>query len=481
MTSFYETPDDQKDMWHWMGVTLSLAQTIGLHRDPKNSKMESRQQSLWKRIWWTCFMRDRMIALGTRRPMRIGDEDFDMPMLTLDDFETQEASPKVKEMLEGCSLICDTAQLKELSLMCIQKSKLCVCIGKVLKTQYAVRSHKLGRTMETTITLLPKNSQADICQVEQCEEAINDWYDQQPPGVIHNIEDSLGQCISEVITVHRAVLSMVHLALCNTLHRPRSQLISPSEDCNSRELQDQSRHKVRIAANHVTRIVHQIHEMNLTRYLPTSAVTVILSAIVIHLLDAKSDDYDGRRRSVQRYQQCMEVLQRLREIYVSADFATAFLEAAVRRANVPIPCCAQGSEAKVEMQAASLFTLTPPPDASAHDLFSQTSVAPADLVLVDQVTPPASDETDGSASFRASMLADDINSGTIGDMALDTDFDALFDLDADMNVADPEGPSQTLAPDAECKSSSCINASGLEPSFSRQSLLCELTRVPVHA
>src|SRR3954447_52474 len=89
MTYWYETPDDQKDTWHWMGVAISLAHTIGLHRDPANSNMEPNRKKLWKRIWWSTFMRDRLVALGMRRPTRVKDEDYDVPMLTEEDFETE--------------------------------------------------------------------------------------------------------------------------------------------------------------------------------------------------------------------------------------------------------------------------------------------------------------------------------------------------------------------------------------------------------
>ena len=68
MTYWYETPDDQKDTWHWMGVAITLAHTIGLHRNPEKSNMEPSKKKLWKRVWWSCFMRDRLVALGMRRP-----------------------------------------------------------------------------------------------------------------------------------------------------------------------------------------------------------------------------------------------------------------------------------------------------------------------------------------------------------------------------------------------------------------------------
>jgi Fungal specific transcription factor domain. len=144
MTYWYETPDDQKDTWHWMGVSLSLAHTIGLHRDPGNSGMDLRRQRLWKRIWWSTYTRDRLIALGMRRPMRIKDDDCDVPMLTLDDFEFKTFPPEIVNMVGNCELLRNVNHQRELGLMFIEKAKLCLCVSHVLSAQYSVLSHKFG-------------------------------------------------------------------------------------------------------------------------------------------------------------------------------------------------------------------------------------------------------------------------------------------------------------------------------------------------
>jgi hypothetical protein len=138
MTYWYETPDDQKDTWHWMGVAISLAQTIGLHRNPEKSNMEPQKKKLWKRIWWSCFMRDRLVALGMRRPTRVKDEDYDVPMLTEDDFEVQPLSENITIIPMDCTLVRDVEAQRQLAQMCIAKAKLCLCISHVLSAQYSV-------------------------------------------------------------------------------------------------------------------------------------------------------------------------------------------------------------------------------------------------------------------------------------------------------------------------------------------------------
>lgn len=50
----------------------------------------SESQTLWKRLWWSCIIRDRIISLSSRRPLRITRHIFDSttaPRLTREDLE----------------------------------------------------------------------------------------------------------------------------------------------------------------------------------------------------------------------------------------------------------------------------------------------------------------------------------------------------------------------------------------------------------
>ena len=386
MTYWYETPDDQKDTWHWMGVSISLAQTIGLHRNPAKSSMDVKRQKLWKRIWWSCFMRDRLIALGMRRPTRIKHEDCDVPMLVEEDFETEGLPAELVRMLGGCPAVRDSAKRVTLAKLCIETAKLCRCISHVLSAQYSVLSHKFGSTIETTMMLVPKKAAAETCEVMQCNNELQQWYEQLDPSLkyfVPGTKERTNTNDGEVINLHRALLNMVHLTTSSALHRP--QVIPSAPNLNfAVELQELSRKKVREAATEITEIARDLYTSDLVRYLPTTGVTVLLPAVIIHLLDIKSADPVVRNTSLRRFYQCMQVLQRLREMYASADFAFSFLEAAIRKANIDMPpdtAHTAGAKANKKVGTpgsvsngssvgyhpvdnAGHHTLTPPPDSS---------------------------------------------------------------------------------------------------------------------
>ncbi|OAA60482.1 c6 zinc finger domain containing protein [Niveomyces insectorum RCEF 264] len=138
MTYWYETPEDQKDTWHWMGVAVSLAHTIGLHRDPRTTGETLRRQRLRKLLWWCCFMRDRMIALGMRRPKRIRSEDADVPMLTPGDFDQTVLPDEIDVVPAACRLVRDVDMQAQLAELCVEKAKLCVLVGSMLQQQYTI-------------------------------------------------------------------------------------------------------------------------------------------------------------------------------------------------------------------------------------------------------------------------------------------------------------------------------------------------------
>lgn len=356
LTYWYETPDDQKDTWHWMGIAICLAHTIGLHRNPITSTMDVKKQKLWKRIWWSCFMRDRLVALGMRRPTRIKEEDYDVPMLTLDDFEIMPLDPENKTISPDCKMIRDVTMQKDLAMLCIAKAKLCLCISHVLSAQYSVLVRDQGMAMghegntRSSVMLFPKKLD-QLDEVKICDSELEDWLRSLPAPCLYHppTADEMSRGARTVV-VQRALLHMCYFATLSALHRPQ---VLPSAESASmqrcREPQDLSRKKVREASREITLISQSIHALGLTAYLPTTGVTVLLPAIIIHLLDIKSFSDATREEALQGFCQCMQVLDCLRDNYAAADFATQFLEAAIRKADIDITSRSRTQDHRHEM------------------------------------------------------------------------------------------------------------------------------------
>ncbi|KAI0840077.1 fungal-specific transcription factor domain-containing protein [Hypoxylon sp. FL0890] len=452
MTYWYETPDDQKDTWHWMGVAISLAHTIGLHRNPANTNMSPRKQKLWKRIWWSCFMRDRLIALGMRRPTRIKDEDFDVPMLDEQDFEIEPLPDEIQIISPECTLVRDVLMQQELALMCIAKAKLCLCISHMLKAQYSVLIRDKSRaenTTNSTMMLFPNKQLDNVESVNSCDLELLTWVQSLPACCQYRPLSALDLKNGRAtIAVHRNLLHMVYYTTISALHRPQFLPSSPTHaPQTSAQSQEMSRTRVRDAAAQITRMVSELHNLRLEKYLPTTGVTVILPAMIIHLLEMKNPLPQPREIAMRGFKQCMKAMERLRDIYAAADYAVAFLDAALRKAAIDLQAAQNQafnnssalSNIKTTLSQFSATTTavdnmaTPPPENAPYattqetNLFSkpapQQFVPPTDLIAVTVNSPPHTEKDVLTPSASGS------SDGHAGPMDLDMDFDTLDNHD----------------------------------------------------
>ena len=336
MTYWYETPDDRKDAWYWMGLVISIAHTVGLNKNPENTDMEPRKKKLWKRIWWSCVMRDRLIALGMRRPTRVKDEDYDTPMLTETDFEITILPEHITIIPRDCSLARDIRAQRQLAQICIAKVKLCLLIGRILSTQYSVliQYHADTSTRSNAMLLPKKLDQGD--KIQKCDQELSQWITNLPATCQYSSKIGTGNSAPSIF-LHRALLNMLYFATLSALHRP--QVLPPLSNMelnNGRNPQDISTKKVHEASCAITCISLDLYTYDLEKYLPTSGVTVLLPAIIIHLLDIKSSVEPVRQNAINGFCHCMLILKKLRDSYASADFATQFLEAAIRKADIDV-------------------------------------------------------------------------------------------------------------------------------------------------
>ncbi|KAL9572035.1 hypothetical protein ACKAV7_003752 [Fusarium commune] len=341
MTYWYETSEDQKGAWHWIGVAISLAYTMGLHQDPRTTSMSTARQKLRKRIWWSCFIRDRLIALGLRQPSRIHDGDFNVPMLEEGDFEIEVFPEDNNIFPRKCTIVRDITMQQELAALCIAKVQLGICIGHVLHSMYSVdiRNNSPPENIINSIRMLFPNKKPDNME---CFLSINlelvAWAEALPPCCRYtplmplDVKDG-----NATIAVQRTLLHMLYYTIDLTLHRP--QLLSPSPIhamTTPSVVQAISRLHIRDATIHVTRMASELHHLRLDRFLPITGVTVILPTMMIQLLEMRDPAPQARDLAARGFQQCLCVMEKLREIYVAADDTVGFLDAALRKLDVDI-------------------------------------------------------------------------------------------------------------------------------------------------
>jgi hypothetical protein len=343
MSSWYSKWDARRHTWHWTGLAYDLARRMGLHREPTRTYKSAGVQRFRRRLWWSLYIRDRMITLGVRSPLRIRDDDFDVAMLTIDDLDIE---PFDDDMESGQDqpLIPNADERASTGLMCVQLAKLCVLIGKVVSSQYSTLSTLPG--VPPTTMVVSRRDEEHIEALRRFDKELDDWLQTLPPNV-RGFESTTANIPHSCSEIHWAMLNMAYLTTVNVLHR--GQALQPmSGTAEVKAVQNSSKSKVKHAARSITKVSQNLLRNDQVRFLSLVGVTALIAACLSHMLDIRSGDEDVRDASTFRLYQSLEVLQSLRGIYGSADAAVSFLASVTRKAGISVP-------ADIASPTASLF------------------------------------------------------------------------------------------------------------------------------
>jgi hypothetical protein len=328
MTYWCEDAEHTKDSMHWLSEAISIGTTIGLNHDTSTSSMSLSEQRLWKRIWWSCYTRDRLLAISTRQPMHLPNIKFNIPMLELSDFETSRLPPKLVHTFGNISAIKSPFKRLQLAKMFIALTELCVCFGNILEIQYSTRAHQDDAIHGSTMRLTPGRPLAESHDIQRCDRDLEVWYRNLPKDVSYFAPEfrrtlTIDNC--KIVRLHSALLASIYSTAISALHRPQT-LSSFSSHYLSPGLCAASYEKVRIAAGCITDIYEDLYAYDLIRYLPSVAITSLSPAVVYHLLDAEKRDSKLTHEGAQKSRFCLQILEQLKERYALAGFAFSFLE-----------------------------------------------------------------------------------------------------------------------------------------------------------
>lgn len=473
MSFWSDRPDARKQGWHWIGNAVSFAQGFGLGLSPDHLSISAREKSLRKRLWWCCFSRDRLISIGLSRPTRIRHDDFDVPLLEVEDFENSYCCSSSANGNCRCSpfmrtSLCDKLTRVRLGQLFISSIKLCTIIGSILSSQYSshAREHELlSRYGESpaAVTLRPISDRypgQDLKDLTHSiftllDQDLFDWYNALPSFAhcctLHHEQSlqphqdswislhhngSLGQgktflccdrsCSQPAsITVQAAVLHLSYNASVSALHRPRNE--APS-----------SKTRIAESARKTARVCMALNAQGLARYLPVNTIPMLIPSLVWNSLFIKSfirGAYPdpGRRSEGSEVKNARDNLSELftsltvlRSIYVGGSFFTQFVSAFLRRAKLILACHRDASQKIGPEGWRRIFELeidsdqTPHCSSSGPDMVpeSLTSTSNGPQLAVLDVSPPSQVHLDSSPTLPG---MDSSPNGQLLDQTLSTE------------------------------------------------------------
>lgn len=332
MTTWYDMPEDIKGRSHWLRISLSYAYDIGLNRSAQLVGCSPKQQQTRKRLWWCCYTRDKITCLNERRLSSIRDEDANIPLLEVQDFEINYLSNQLKQH----QLAEPRLQVEILSELFIQKIQLCILFGRVLNTLYVPRGHRREQNAEIRIVLVPKISESVAGEIITLDQELCKWAGE----CRLKLEPMIGSDLANksiVVDVHHALLGLLYQTMHSMVHRLHQCQIY-SEGSQAQTLQRHSHQILRGSAQGCTDLAKRLTNEGRIKYLAPIGITTLLFAGVQHIADLHSSELAVRAAAEHCLDQTMQSLYRLREVYESARHAIGLLRIVHRsKTSGPFP------------------------------------------------------------------------------------------------------------------------------------------------
>jgi hypothetical protein len=306
-----------------MGVAISLAQMLGMHRKAEY-RVYSYERKLYKRVWWSCYIRDRLLAIAMCRPMRIKDAEFDTPSLSLEDFDIIDLSIGTEEVLP------DTDSQTALAEMCIRAVELCKLVAGILELHFSIFPSEDSTTARDNgaraAMLYLKSSSLNQQLVQEYDEHLQTWYSTLPPSCIYR-RGAAHEGKTPSVIVNVASLHITFWAVISALHRP--QIRSRDKRVSAERAQE--------AAIEVSRIDREMHTMCLDQYLPaTAGIPFQFPAFIINTKLLEKQTTYGATEILSSLFFCIKVIETLRESFVGGDAGIKFTTMIAKKADITL-------------------------------------------------------------------------------------------------------------------------------------------------
>ncbi|KAK6367399.1 hypothetical protein LTS17_010325 [Exophiala oligosperma] len=337
MSLWSNSADDEKGCWHWMGVALTLALGLGLHRKDEMHSASAKEHRQRRRLWWSCYIRDRTFVQAMSRPSRIRPEDFDTPMLSCVDFDFIDPSSVLSDEESKYVPVGNTDNQRQLAEVCVKLAELSVHIGEVIELHFSMvpsmpRVKPVHTRGPTSSPMLYPRSNPRVDAVWTLDKKLQSWFQNLPRSCLYR-PSQLCATVSASVVLSRGYLCIAYFSLLSALHRP--QCFTTSSECNEGR-RILSRDRVRSAANQVTSITRDLNSIGLLVRGPQPIVMFQLPAILSHVqqLGYSVAEGDGRAKIIHQLFHTIQAVEVLQEVNSGADVPASLISHVLSKAQI---------------------------------------------------------------------------------------------------------------------------------------------------
>ncbi|KAF5491524.1 Cutinase transcription factor 1 beta [Colletotrichum siamense] len=290
---------DRKDSWQWMNTAVTLALDIGLNKEPSLKAFDNPEIKLRRRLWWCCYVRDKILALGMSKPSRIKDEDHSTSMLSIHDMDLE--TLKTERTIFGRIQLgpYDHVEMVESAELCVEKTRLSMLMHRTLQLQQSA-----GNSYQFLV-------RSSLCLSGYGSPAFRHPFDR-----------------GGIFCTWLTILLDIHYTMNAT--RTEKKLI-PTDRLSLWRHQSASCPNVQTTSLGLQPI---FTKGKMDPYLPIGAITILCPAISTHLINMKNRNQGSRHAAVSGFRVCMRVLDKLRDLYPATEVTLAYLDVVLQKAQM---------------------------------------------------------------------------------------------------------------------------------------------------
>lgn len=303
-----------KDPTYWFDLAYSTAERVGLLASLETGSFSHRH-----RLWWCLYVRDRVLSLGFRRPLRIPNSDVTMSLLESTQYYSSEPyHDLVLLMLGEASAMLNWENQERMMLLFIQEIKLAHCLGVMINLLYQ-DAWSTSQSGDCEYSMVPRSNVSQAA-ITECEQLLKTWIQNLPAPAHYFPPSLLHDCHTEspeiVLLVHQAFLYLLHLTAMSILYHAAS---SAGDGLQTTFVSEMLVSELRCLTLQVTEIINELHDCKMLHFLPGSTVTILSIILETSLPDLKGSDNIVRMQAMSNLYACEEAAGRLLQTYPAAE------------------------------------------------------------------------------------------------------------------------------------------------------------------
>ena len=319
MSMWYDEEDCGKGPGHWIDSAISHAFHGGFHRDALLNELSPCDWRTRRRVWWSCFARDRLLSLAWGRPSIIKEEDFDVPPLSEDDFKFEEDT---QFGTSGLSLGFWQNRSKRARFIRLYIATVDLC-RHLSNTSETYRHSPLSKSTIDAVDFSRILRLDNRCSQQGSDTELLQWHDSLT--LSGKSGDSLLLVLKEndPVKLQEVSLELLYYAATSFIYRSRFTFLSDNA------LFDPERERVRMcmmyAAWRISDMAASIHKANMANLLPPTLITSALLGAAVHLVDMNRDQQVAKGQSHEGFSRCLQLLDDMKEVHGAAYVAEGAL------------------------------------------------------------------------------------------------------------------------------------------------------------